>query len=144
LTNSPQPLQPGQFSLLGLLSFMFAWSIYFSMIAVLAARFRQPDRLPIWLDIVIFYVAWVVLALLYWSWRLRRTLVIHCFFPLATILLCGLEMIGNMLAGGSGGLRAGTRSACDLIAVLCILSVLIGRPVATLILLHRVLTRQRP
>ena len=35
--NLPQPLPPGQFSLLGLLSFMLAWSLYFSTVATLVA-----------------------------------------------------------------------------------------------------------
>ena len=43
---SPQPLQPGQFSLLGLLSFVLAWSIYFSTLATFVVTVTGLRPLP--------------------------------------------------------------------------------------------------
>ena len=70
--DSSKPLQPGQFSLLGLLSFMLAWSIYFSTIATMAVTATGFHLRPKWLLPLTVCCAWAVLALLYQSWRLRR------------------------------------------------------------------------
>ena len=77
--DSSKPLQPGQFSLLGLLSFMLAWSIYFSTIATMAvtatgvpfaAKVAAPaDR------VLCLGRACPALS----SWRLRRALALHCY-----------------------------------------------------------------
>ena len=92
--NSPTPLAHGQFSLLGLLSFMLAWSVYFSALAAAVAMTRQRNPLPMWSGMLTFCVAWGVLALLYWSWRLRDVLLLHCFLPAVTILALWMPSLG--------------------------------------------------
>jgi hypothetical protein len=147
---SPPPLQPGQFSLLGLLSFMLAWSIYFSMIATFAVvvaptRGHAHGSLPLWRALVPC-VAWVTMALLYQSWGLRRALIVHCFVPVVVaglLLVPALALLGDILHGTTehippvGALFVG-------VCLICYASVLISLPVATAILLYRVLTRNGP
>jgi hypothetical protein len=138
--RSPQPLQPGQFSLLGLLSFMLAWCIYFSTLATFVVTVTGLRPLPWrWLIPLTACVAWVALALLYRSWRLRRALAIHYKLPIAFLIMFFLLDGAEIIHSRSGW---ATVHAVVIMMFLAILwGVLVSLPIATLMLLGRLLRR---
>ena len=143
--DSPPSLSRGQFSLLGLLSFMLAWSLFFSALAAALAMVRHDKPLAPWSGMLTFCVAWVVLALLYWSWRLRNVLLLHCILPaVATLLvwLPSLGVVGEMLNGHVVRFWPTARLDSMAMSGACFLSLLASLPVATLQLLYMVLGRK--
>ncbi len=147
--NAPRLLSRGQFTLLGLLSFMLAWSLYFSDIAVMVKDVSEPRQLGLWLNILIFYGSWVVVALLFRSWRLRQALIVHCSGPVMAIVVCLLffpggtwDMIGRHLSVLQTVMRA-IQGISATISLGCFVSLLVSLPIATLMLAYLVLTRKK-
>ncbi|MGO8690457.1 MAG: hypothetical protein ACLQLG_12615 [Thermoguttaceae bacterium] len=138
--DSLPPLSRGQFSLLGLLSFMLAWGLYFSAVAALWAMWRTSHPLPEWLGIVTFFFAWTMLGLLYWSWRVRYVLIVHCFGPIVAAVYFLLPMLAAFRYAPSGWHVAG--AILWITSVICLGSLTVSLPVASLVLLYQVLTRR--
>lgn len=138
--DSSKPLQPGQFSLLGLLSFMLAWSIYFSTIATMAVTATGFHLRPKWLLPLTVCCAWAVLALLYQSWRLRRTLALHCYLT-AVFFLMILMLDGAWIARRRSGWEI-VHAVLGIVVAAILWGLLVSLPVATLMLLFRLLRRR--
>ena len=142
--NSPPPLSRGQFSLLGLLSFTLAWSLYFSAIAVFAKMLPELHypNLPAWSSMLSLCFAWAVLALLYRRWRLRLALIVHCSGPIMAMVLClssgGTWMVGRHLSNWE---IVAVQEMFGIVSLGCFIGVLISLPIATLMLAYQVLTR---
>jgi hypothetical protein len=76
-----------QFSLAGLLSYMLAASVYFSMIASVRPLITESPRTPMqWPAVATIPTAWFVLWALYRRWRLPHALRVHYAGPV--IVLC--------------------------------------------------------
>ncbi len=152
--NLSKPLQPGQFSLLGLLSFVLAWSVYFSTIAVAsknlplgAYREWEPGRLPQWLCLVILAAAWFTLAALYRAWRLRPVLAAQCWSPLIVVVSLA-AVLGLIALFGEGHVEVTwpvakkvAAALWALISMICFFTTLITLPLASLMLLCLVVKR---
>jgi hypothetical protein len=71
-----------QFTLAGLLSFMVAVSVYFSMVTsvwtMIAANRGTP---PVWPAFLAVPITWCVLWWLYRRWRLPQAMRVHCIGP---------------------------------------------------------------
>ena len=75
-----------QFSLAGLLSFVLAASVYFSMIASLRSVLSVRDWERHWWPILVTIpTAWCVLWLLYRRWQLRQAVMVHLSGPIMAL-----------------------------------------------------------
>jgi hypothetical protein len=148
----PEPLPRGQFSLLGLMSFVLAWSVYFSAVAVCAQIFellggpweRGHKFLPLWLVLVIFLFAWAVLALLYRAWRLRPVLIAHCLGPVITLGAGCLIGLADLYVNRPPGTWRLLANAATYAAMVFFFATMITLPLATLMMLCLVLKRRAP
>ena len=149
----PPPLPHGQYSLLGLLSFMLAWSVYFSAIAVVVKTVSENPPAPPWLGMLSVCFAWVVLALLYRGWHLRPAWIVHSGGPIMAMVVCLLMLlpfgvgalqtwhgVGTLASFGSSS-RA-VEAISVVIALACLVSLLVSLPIATLMLAYLVLKRR--
>ena len=143
---SPEPRQPRQFTLAGLMSFVVGWSAYCSVIAAtwswvgsnywLDEDDRRPNR---WLMGVTVAGCWVLLWFLYRRWGLRHALKVHCAGPMIfTLLSALLGVVGALGALSNGGAMDAVIVVClaPLLGALygCFISILIGFPIAVIML----------
>jgi hypothetical protein len=156
-TLTPTPLPPlphGQYSLLGLLSFMLAWSVYFSAIAVVVKTVSENPQTPPWSGMLSVCFAWVVLALLYRGWRLRPAWIVHCSGPVMAMVVClllllpfGVGALGDMGRRRNIGVvwefvTGAIAAVSALLSLACLVSLLVSLPIATLMMLYLVLKRR--
>ena len=139
-----QPTPRRQFSLAGLLSYVLAASVYFSMIASvrpLLGEWRGP--MSWWPVAATIPTAWCVLWLLYRQWRLPQALRVHYAGPV--IMLCFLlpaaVVVLMIWAAELFSVRDPSLTYCLEFAALsmligCGLSTAVSLPAATLMLLY--------
>jgi hypothetical protein len=141
-------LPPRQFTLAGLMSFVVAWSAYFSLLAAsvswLQADLRRGERqFNPWLAGVTVALLWVLFRWLYRRWGLRQALRVHYAGPLIFAALASLMFFGELFT--PSGVRSIAEIAVRLMLVLleawalgllygCYVSMLIGFPVVMLML----------
>jgi hypothetical protein len=145
----PEPRRPRQFTLAGLMSFVAGWSAYCSVIAAARSwggsnysgdeRYRRPNS---WLMGVTVATCWAVLWFLYRRWGLRHALKVHYAGPIIFMslsVLLGFVVLGAALGhSGAADLSILLVFLVPLLAALygCFISILIGFPIAVIMLFY--------
>jgi hypothetical protein len=132
--------RPWQFTLGGLMSFVVGWSAYFSVIGM-GCRFLadlSPEDgalLPsdAWSMGATTAGCWIVLWLLYRSWGLRQALRIHYAGPM---IFAPLSLLIMILSRGPG-LEPIVAVPLAGVLYVCLVSILFGFPIATIMLFFR-------
>ncbi len=139
----PPQTRRRQFTLAGLLSYMLAASVYFSMFASLPSlRAVELERQRWWPAAAAVVIAWCVLCVLYRLWRLPQAQRVHFAGPLMAICLLWLPaliLIGSWAAPSSSSqspMLLCLETAGALLLIGCGLSTAVSLPAATLMLLY--------
>jgi hypothetical protein len=150
--QSPESLGPRQFSLAGMLSVVLACAVYLGVLRITAeylSSFNGPDygvvdRPPYgWVPLITVVVSWAALWAIYHYWELRPALRVHyagpvVFLPLSLLLTPAI--ISNFFHTQH---RSSLAIALFVISFGPFVSVLFGFPVVALMLVVRVLRREK-
>ena len=118
------------FTLRRLMSFVLAWGVYFAALRSNREAFAGSEVRPGSTAMIIG--AWVLLALIYASWRLKSALVVHCFGPLAIAMLLSLSLFVSDRYRPEGGIAERALSG---MVLGCSISTMVGLPATVLIIL---------
>ena len=122
-----------QFSLRNLLIFVFACCVYLAALPSMGAIWYAAEFPVDGIVVVSLVVAWLLLSLVYASWRLNNTLIVHFFCPIAATVIA---LIFFPIAGLPTDVNL-RDLLVRILTVCCFISTFFSFPTTTLIIVVR-------
>ena len=119
------------FSLRNLFIFVFASCVYLVTLRSMIMIWSGEEFYTSGLVTANLIASWVLLAIVYASWRLRSALIVHLFGPIATAAICSIILAVDGLPADTSLAEMGTQ----ILGAGCAVSTFFSFPTTTLILL---------